>query len=154
MSRPPFEDSKTSFVIIAWSSAVCIEKYLKSALDFECRELDVWVVDWCLRCHEAGLRVVRCHDARIVHECKRLLCKRLFSKTNVEHLKGLGYHFMKRGYLFEAPEIGGRDSWLTSYRIRRSTGPVSRQRLTAQAHGFLAFAPCCSFGRFPAGCWL
>ncbi len=60
-------------------------------------------VDWCLRCHKAGLRVVRCHDALIVHEYQRLSHKKLISKTNVEHLKGLAYYFKKHGYLFRSP---------------------------------------------------
>lgn len=154
MSRPSFEDSKTSFVIIAWNSAAYIEKCLKSVLDLECRKLDVWVVDWCLGCHKTGLRVERCHDTRIVHKYQLLLHKSFFSKTNIEHLKGLGYYFMKHGYLLEAPEVGGRNLWLTSRRTRRGIRSVSRQRLAAQAHGFSTFAPCCAFGRFPAGCWL
>lgn len=65
-------------------------------------------VDWCLRCHKAGLRVVRCHDAQIVHEYQRLSHKKLISKTNAEHLKGLAYYFKKHGYLFVAPETRGR----------------------------------------------
>ena len=60
-------------------------------------------VDWCLRCHEEGLRVVRCHDARIVHEYQRLSHRRLFSRTNVEHLKGLAHYFIKHRYLLRAP---------------------------------------------------
>lgn len=74
-------------------------------------------VDWCLRCHRVGLRVVRCHDARIVHEYQRLSHKKLFSKTNVEHVKGLAYYFLKHRYLFKAPEFigGGYDSWLIPY---------------------------------------
>lgn len=111
-------------------------------------------VDWCLRCHEAGLRVVRCHDARIVHEYQRLSHKRLFSKTNVEHVKGLGYYFMKHGYLFKAPEIGGgRDSWLTSRPARWSAWPVSQLWVTTLARELSNAAPRSAFGRFPAGCW-
>ena len=111
-------------------------------------------VDWCLRCHEAGLRVVRCHDARIVHEYQRLSHKRLFSKTNVEHVKGLGYYFMKHGYLFKAPEIGGgRDSWLTSRPARWSAWPVSQLWATTLARELSNAAPRSAFGRFPAGCW-
>ena len=60
-------------------------------------------VDWCLRCHKAGLRVVRCHDAHIVHEYQRLSHKKLLSKTNFEHVKGLAYYFMKHRYLLKAP---------------------------------------------------
>lgn len=62
-------------------------------------------VDWCLRCHKAGLRVVRCYDAHIIHEYQRLSHKRLFSKTNAEHIKGLSYYFGKHGYLFRAPQF-------------------------------------------------
>ena len=60
-------------------------------------------VDWCVRCHGAGLRVVLCYNARIVHEYQRLSHKRLFSKTNLEHVKGLAYYFRKHGYLLRAP---------------------------------------------------
>ncbi len=60
-------------------------------------------VDWCFRCHKAGLRVVRCHEAQIIHEYQRLSHKKLFSKTNVEHIKGLAYYFKKHGYLLKAP---------------------------------------------------
>lgn len=54
-------------------------------------------VDWCLRCHESGLRVVRCYEAYIVHEYQRLSHKKLFSKTNFEHIKGLLYYFVSAG---------------------------------------------------------
>ena len=63
-------------------------------------------VDWCLRCHLAGLRVVRAYDAHIIHEYQRLSHKSFFSKTNVEHLRGLVYYFRKHNYLFKAPELG------------------------------------------------
>ena len=64
-------------------------------------------VDWCLRCHRAGLRVCFCPGALIVHEYQRLSHKRLLSKTNVEHLKGLAYYFWKHRYLARAPRIEG-----------------------------------------------
>ena len=60
-------------------------------------------VDWCLRCHKAALRVCLCPDAQIVHEYQRLSHQKFFSKTNIEHLKGLMYFFRKHGYLFKAP---------------------------------------------------
>lgn len=59
-------------------------------------------VDWCLRCHKAGYRVVWCHDAEIVHEYQRISKKRFFSKSNLEHLKGLAYYFRKHRYLLDA----------------------------------------------------
>lgn len=64
-------------------------------------------VDWCLRCHKAGLRVVRCYGAHIVHEYQRLSHKRLLSRTNVEHLKGLAHYFVKHRYLLRAPRFDG-----------------------------------------------
>ena len=64
-------------------------------------------VDWCLRCHDVGLRVVRCHDAQIIHEYQRLSHKKLLSKMNYEHMKGLAYYFVKHGYLFKPPTFGG-----------------------------------------------
>ncbi len=60
-------------------------------------------VDWCLRCHKADLRVVRCHDAHIVHEYQRLSHKKLLSKSNFEHVKGLAHYFRKHGYVFKPP---------------------------------------------------
>ena len=60
-------------------------------------------VDWCFRCHEKGLRVVRCYSAKIIHEYQRLSHKRLISRTNFEHIKGLIYYFAKHRYLFRAP---------------------------------------------------
>lgn len=66
-------------------------------------------VDWCLRCHKAGLRVCLCPQAQIVHEYQRLSHKKLLSKTNFEHLKGLAHYFRKHGYLLTAPIVGGED---------------------------------------------
>lgn len=60
-------------------------------------------VDWCLRCHEAGLRVCFCPGARIIHEYQRLSHKKLLSRTNYEHVKGLFHYFHKHGYLFNSP---------------------------------------------------
>lgn len=59
-------------------------------------------VDYCLRVWQAGLRVVRCWNAQIIHEYQRLSHKKLFSKTNKEPLKGLVYYFKKHHYLFDS----------------------------------------------------
>lgn len=59
-------------------------------------------VDYCVRVHQAGLKVVRCWNAEITHEYQRISHKRLFSKTNIEHLKGLVYYFIKYGYCFNS----------------------------------------------------
>lgn len=72
-------------------------------------------VDWCLRCHEAGLRVCFCPDACITHEYQRLSHKKVISKTNLEHLKGLSHYFYKHGYLFRAPKVIGIDGSAAIY---------------------------------------
>lgn len=59
-------------------------------------------VDYCVRIHRAGYRVVRCHYASILHEYQRISKKKLLSRMNVEHIKGLAYYFSKYGYLFDS----------------------------------------------------
>lgn len=59
-------------------------------------------VDYCIRVRRAGLRVVRCFGATITHEYQRISKRRLLSKTNLEHVRGLAYFFRKHGYLFDA----------------------------------------------------
>lgn len=59
-------------------------------------------VDYCIRVQRSGFRVVRCLDAEIIHEYQRLSKKKLISKMNWEHVKGLVYFFKKYGYVFDA----------------------------------------------------
>lgn len=62
-------------------------------------------VDFCIRVWKAGLRVQYCYDADILHHWQRLSRKKLFSKHNFEHLKGLAYLFWKHKYLFHPPKF-------------------------------------------------
>lgn len=62
-------------------------------------------VDYCLRAHEAGLRVVYYERPVIVHEYQRISKRRLVSSTNASHVGGLAYYFRKHGYLFRAPQF-------------------------------------------------
>lgn len=57
-------------------------------------------VEYCIRCQKAEYSIQYCYDAEIIHEWQRLSRKRLFSKHNFEHIKGLAYLFWKHGYLF------------------------------------------------------
>ena len=52
-------------------------------------------VDYCVRVHRSGRRVVYCSNAEIIHEYQRLSKKKLFSRLNLEHIKGLLYYFRK-----------------------------------------------------------
>lgn len=57
-------------------------------------------VDYCIRCWKKGYRVMYCYDAEILHHWQRLSRKKLLSKHNYEHIKGLVYLFRKHRYLF------------------------------------------------------
>lgn len=57
-------------------------------------------VEFCLRIWVSGFRVIYCPEAKILHSWQRLSRKRLFSKHNLEHIKGLFYLFRKYRYLF------------------------------------------------------
>lgn len=61
--------------------------------------------EFCIRCWKAGFSVKYCYDAEIVHEWQRLSRKKLFSKHNLEHIKGLLYMFWKHKYLFNTKKI-------------------------------------------------
>lgn len=57
-------------------------------------------VEYCIRCQKAGYSIQYCYDAEIIHEWQRISRKKLFSKHNFEHIKGLVHLFWKHGYLF------------------------------------------------------
>ena len=60
-------------------------------------------VEYCLRAWKSGFQVLYVRDTHIIHIWQRLSRKKLFSKHNWEHLKGLGYLFRKYHYCFYEP---------------------------------------------------
>lgn len=62
-------------------------------------------VEYCIRCQKAGYTVKYCYDAEIIHEWQRLSRKKVFSKHNFEHIKGLAYMFMKHRYMFSTKKL-------------------------------------------------
>lgn len=60
-------------------------------------------VDYCLRVWKAGLKVIYVPTAMIIHDTQRISKKKLFSRMNYEHVKGLLYFFHKHGYWFKRP---------------------------------------------------
>lgn len=62
-------------------------------------------VDYCIATQKAGYDIEYCYDADILHEWQRLSRKKLISKHNWEHIKGLIYMFMKYGYVFNADKL-------------------------------------------------
>ena len=61
--------------------------------------------EYCIRCWKKGYRVVYCFDADILHHWQRLSRRKLFSKLNYEHIKGLAYLFMKHKYMFNGEKF-------------------------------------------------
>ena len=61
--------------------------------------------DYCMTCWDKGMEVRYCYDADILHHWQRLSRKKLFSKHNYEHIKGLIYLFRKHGHVFSPYKI-------------------------------------------------
>lgn len=61
--------------------------------------------EFCIRVWENGQKVLYCPTAKILHHWQRLSRKKLFSKHNIEHIKGLLYMFGKHRYCFSARKI-------------------------------------------------
>lgn len=62
-------------------------------------------VEFCIRVWKQGLRVVYCPQAGIIHHWQRLSRKKLLSKHNLEHIKGLYYMYRKHGFAFSNKKI-------------------------------------------------
>ncbi|WP_313568868.1 glycosyltransferase family 2 protein [Acetoanaerobium noterae] len=62
-------------------------------------------VDYCLRAWKNGFKVVYVKNSIILHDTQRISRKKLFSKMNFEHIKGLLYFFHKHGYWFRRPKF-------------------------------------------------
>lgn len=60
-------------------------------------------VEYCLRAWQAGYSVLYTREASITHIWQRLSRKKLFSKHNYEHIKGLIYLWRKYGYALAEP---------------------------------------------------
>ena len=61
--------------------------------------------EFCIRVWKAGYEVAFCPGAKIIHEWQRLSKKKLISKMNWEHIKGLGHMFRKHRYFVSADSI-------------------------------------------------
>lgn len=62
-------------------------------------------VEYCVRAWQKGFRVIFCPDARIIHATQRISKKKLISRHNWEHIKGLAYFFKKYGLFFSSAKI-------------------------------------------------
>ena len=62
-------------------------------------------VEYCVRAWKKGLRVIYCPEAHIIHATQRISKKKLISKHNWEHLKGLIYFFGKYSLFWNSDKI-------------------------------------------------
>ncbi len=61
--------------------------------------------EYCIRIWKSGYQVAYCHTAEIIHEWQRLSKKKLISKMNFEHIKGLIYIFIKHHYFISTKKL-------------------------------------------------
>lgn len=59
-------------------------------------------VEYCIRVHKSGKKVLCCPEVSILHQWQRISKKRFVSKMNYEHIKGLLYLFYKHHFFFSA----------------------------------------------------
>ena len=62
-------------------------------------------VEYCVRAWQNGWRVLYVPDAKIIHAVQRISKKKLFSRHNWEHVKGLVYFFRKYHLFFSTKQI-------------------------------------------------
>lgn len=56
--------------------------------------------EYCIRVWKAGYQVAFCPCVKIIHEWQRLSKKKMISRMNWEHIKGLAHMFRRHRYLF------------------------------------------------------
>lgn len=61
--------------------------------------------EFCIRVWKSGSQVAFCPGAQIIHEWQRLSKKKLVSRMNWEHIKGLGHMFRRHRYLFKTDKL-------------------------------------------------
>lgn len=103
-----FSDKKTSYPAGYLISACWM---IKRDLIEEIGPLDEKIfyspedVEYCVRTWVKGYRVIFCPNAGIIHATQRISKKKLFSRHNWEHVKGLCYFFSKYGLFFSSAKI-------------------------------------------------
>lgn len=64
--------------------------------------------EYCIRAWKSGYRVIYCGNVQIVHEWQRLSRKKIFSRHNYEHIKGLFYLYRKYHFCLSSKKLEER----------------------------------------------
>lgn len=67
-------------------------------------------VEYCIRVWKSGYKVIYCPQVEIFHAWQRISKKKLVSRVNWEHIKGLVYMFSKHHCLFGSKNIMERNN--------------------------------------------
>lgn len=107
IQRPPYPDAESYPVDYLLSACWVIrpEVIAKAGMLDEKIFYAPEDAEYCIRVWKSGYQCAFCPSAKIIHEYQRISKKKLFSRVNWEHIKGLAYMFMKHGYLFRAEKI-------------------------------------------------
>lgn len=62
-------------------------------------------LDWCLRCWQAGGRILYLSQFEVRHYASKLSHRRTLSLTNLHHAAGLAYFFAKHRYALKRPTL-------------------------------------------------
>jgi GT2 family glycosyltransferase len=65
-------------------------------------------VDYCLRCWLAGGRVIYFPTVTVVHHAQEISRQTLFSRSFMEHIKGLFYFYNKHKFMFRLDGLYAR----------------------------------------------
>ncbi len=62
-------------------------------------------VDYCIRIWKAGYKIVYDNSITVIHHTQEISRGFKLNKAFINHVKGLGYYFIKHRYLFRAPSF-------------------------------------------------
>jgi GT2 family glycosyltransferase len=89
-------------------------------------------IDFCLRLHQAGWRVMY-HPGAVVVHTERRVTRSCFSLLAWRHVWGLGYFFWKHGYLFSRRRLYARLQNRRSVVCKRQSGVDHLQPKTGRS---------------------
>ena len=107
IQRPPYPDAISYSVDYLMSACWLVRPEVFEKTGFLDEKIFYAPEDaeYCIRVWKAGYQVAFCPGAKIVHEWQRISKKKLISRMNWEHIKGLIYMFRRHNYLFTTDKL-------------------------------------------------